>query len=220
MTHVRLLHEQRRARTAQLEELEHVESGGASKHTADASGLQTRQSLDIQFRQPLLTAPTHYTSLKRVRRIGVGGGELGELRAVPEPLDRFLGAGTPVSQLLRRRLLGYPDQNVRDVVFSRSVLSLALLEEQILDLTSVGKGCYAALQLLLHAIHPLRQLVLRDHLFVDYRDDPVDEIDARWRGRLGAGALRERRAPRDQGQYGKQKSHRLNFPGFQARCQS
>ena len=135
MTQVRLLHEDRRARTAQLEELEHMESGGASKHTADASGLQARQSLDIQFRQPLLTAPTHHTSLKRVRRIGVGGGELGELRAVPDPLHRFLGAGTPAFQLLRRRLLGYPDQNVRDVVFSRSVFSFALLEEQILDLT-------------------------------------------------------------------------------------
>src|SRR6266705_6451897 len=134
MTHVRLLHENRRTGTAQLEELEHVESGGASKHAADVSGLQTLQGLDVQFRQPLLPAPAHHASLKRIGRIGVGGGELSEFRAVPEPLDRFLGAGTPSSQLLRGRLLGYPDQDVRDVVFSRSVFSVALLEEQILDL--------------------------------------------------------------------------------------
>ena len=134
MTHVRLLDEERRAGAAQLEELEHVESGGASKHVADVSGLQARQGLDVQFRQPLLTAPTHYTSLKRIRRIGVRGGEPGELRAVPEPPDHLLGAGTPAFQLLGGRLLGYPDQNVLDVVFGRSVFSFALLEQQILDL--------------------------------------------------------------------------------------
>src|SRR5882672_12623582 len=134
MAHVRLLHEHRRTGAAQLEKLEYVESGGATKHAADASGLQARQSFDIQLRQPLLTAPTHHASLKRIRRIGIGGGELGELRTVPEPLDRFLGAGTPGFQLLGGRLLGYPDQNVRDVIFSRSVFTLALLEEQILDL--------------------------------------------------------------------------------------
>src|SRR5207248_4777115 len=87
------------------------------KHVADVSGLQARQGLDVQFRQALLTAPTHYTSLKRIRRIGVRGGEPGELRAVPEPPDHFLGAGTPAFQLLGGRLLGYPDQNVLDVVF-------------------------------------------------------------------------------------------------------
>src|SRR5256885_6891210 len=67
--------------------------------------------------------------------IGVSRGEPGELRAVPEPLDHVLGTGTTAFQLLRGRLLGYPDQDVRDVVFGRSVFSFALLEEQILDLT-------------------------------------------------------------------------------------
>src|ERR1700694_2130679 len=73
MTHMRLLHEQRRTGAAQLEELEYVESGRASKHTADVSGLQAGQGFDLKLRQPLLTAPTHHTSLQRIRRIGVGG---------------------------------------------------------------------------------------------------------------------------------------------------
>src|SRR5258706_418817 len=135
MTHMRLFHEQRRAGAAQLEELEQVESGGASKHTADVSGLQGRQGLDIQLREPLLTAQTDHASLKRIRRIGVGGGDLSELSAVLEPPDRLLGAGTPRFQLLRGGLLGYPDQNVRDVVLGCNVFSFALLEDQILDLT-------------------------------------------------------------------------------------
>src|SRR6195256_181017 len=135
MTHMRLLHEQRRTGAAQLEELEQMESGGASKPTADVSGLQGRQGLDIQLREPLLTAPTDHASLKRIRRIGVGGGDLSELSAVLEPLDRLFGAGTPRFQLLRGGLLGYPDQNVRDVVLGCNVFSFALLEDQILDLT-------------------------------------------------------------------------------------
>src|SRR6266849_3806124 len=56
-------------------------------------------------------------------------------RAVLEPLDRLLGTGAPGFQLLRARLLGYPDQNVRDVVLGRNVFSFALFQEQILDLT-------------------------------------------------------------------------------------
>ena len=111
-----------------------MEPGGASEHLADVSGLQSRQGLDVQLREPLLTAPTHRTSLKRIGRIGVSRGELGELRAAPEPLHHFLGAGTAAFQLWGGRLLGYPDQYVRDVVFGRSLFSLALLEEQILDL--------------------------------------------------------------------------------------
>ena len=94
------------------------------------------------------------------------------------------------------------------------------LQHLALDLGASRKGCPAALQLLLHAIHPLRQLVLRDHLLVDHRNDPVDQVDARRCGLLRARALRERCPPSDQGQYGKEKSHRFNFPGFQARCQS
>src|SRR5437667_365776 len=49
MTYVGLLHEEGRTGAAQLEELEHVESGGASKHLADVSWLQARQGLDVQF---------------------------------------------------------------------------------------------------------------------------------------------------------------------------
>src|SRR6266513_824232 len=41
ITHVRLLHEDRRTGAAQLEELEHVASGGASKHAGEFSVLQT-----------------------------------------------------------------------------------------------------------------------------------------------------------------------------------
>src|SRR5258707_6060296 len=129
MTHMRLLHEQGRAGAAQLKELEYVESGGTSKHAADVSGLQRRQGLDIQLQEPLLAAPTDDASLERIRRIGVGGGDLGKLRAVPESLDRLLGAGTPRFQLLPGRLLGYPDHNVRDVVLGRNVFSFALFQE-------------------------------------------------------------------------------------------
>jgi len=66
---------------------------------------------------------------------------------------------------------------------------------------------FAALQVLPHAIHPPRQLVLRDHLFVDYRDDPVDQLDTRRHGLLLAGALRERRPARSHQQHCKLKSH-------------
>src|SRR5437879_13165924 len=112
MTHVRLLHEERRTGTAQLEELENVESSGASKHVADVCGLQARQGFDIQFRQPLLTAPTHYPSLKRIGCIGVGRGAPSELRAVPERLDHFLGAGTPALPAFARSPVGGPGLTV------------------------------------------------------------------------------------------------------------
>jgi len=62
-----------------------VESGGASKHTADASGLQAPpEASTYNSGSRLLTAPTHHTSPEApFRRIGVGGGELGELRGRP-----------------------------------------------------------------------------------------------------------------------------------------
>jgi len=42
-----------------------------------------------------------------------------------------------------------------------------------LDLAAIGKDVAAAAAPCAR-IHPLRQLVLRDHLFVDHCDDPID----------------------------------------------
>ena len=134
MAHVRLLHQQRRSGAAQIDELKHVESCRAAQDIARLAGSQLRQRLDEQLGQPLLAAPAHDAALERIGRIGIGGGELREVRAVLEPLERLLGAGAPRFQLLGTRLLGHPHQNVRDAVLGRRVLSSALLEKKILDL--------------------------------------------------------------------------------------
>jgi hypothetical protein len=52
----------------------------------------------------------------------------------PDPLHRFIGAFLLLHNLLGTRLLGQPDENVREVVFDRLVLSLLVVGNEVVDL--------------------------------------------------------------------------------------
>ena len=115
--HVRLIDQRLVVMTAAVDQLDNMKSGGAAQHRRHVARLHCADGFREHRRQTRPGTPAEIAAGQRVARIGKPCGDLPEVRAVADILQRLFGAAPLGLDLLRARLLRNQDEDMCETVF-------------------------------------------------------------------------------------------------------